>query len=248
MRPIPYDIKIEVFRSYLEGHSIPQISNLYNVSVGAVSSIIKEETNKDENFQFLREITKIIKKNQLNPNDLISAIHLNSMMETLGLSTGFIEKFFDSSNTKSFRLDMNLDEFLNKINDIIDFEKSNQIKIHDIPPLIEKMKNQLEELRREKEMIEKEIINSCGETGVVKSQILEYIKHKPLIVEYQKKTDTFYKSLDWNTYPALFEKASKQLGRDIDPNVLYKKLLSIYTKPHENSELIRTILDIIKIL
>ncbi|MGI0050152.1 MAG: hypothetical protein ACRD8K_00310 [Nitrososphaeraceae archaeon] len=60
----------------------------------------------------------------------------------------------------SFRLDMNLDEYLNKINDIINFEKDTQIRIHDIFPLIEKEKNELEELRREKEMIEKEITNS----------------------------------------------------------------------------------------
>jgi hypothetical protein len=80
MRPIPYDIKIEIFRSYLEGLSIPEISKLHNVSIGAVFSIAKEETKKDELFLFLREIAKIIKKKNLNIYDLITAIHLNSII------------------------------------------------------------------------------------------------------------------------------------------------------------------------
>jgi Mor family transcriptional regulator len=52
MRPIPYEIKIEIFRRRLEGLSIPQISILYNVSVGTIFSIIKEEIKKDEHFRF----------------------------------------------------------------------------------------------------------------------------------------------------------------------------------------------------
>jgi hypothetical protein len=103
MRPIPSDIKIEIFRSYLEGFSILEISKLHNVSFGAVFSIVKEETKKDELFLFLREISKIIKKKNLNIYDLITAIHLNSMIEKLGLSSEFFEKFISSSNSKSFR-------------------------------------------------------------------------------------------------------------------------------------------------
>jgi hypothetical protein len=243
MRPIPSDIKIEIFRSYLEGLSIPQISKLYNVSSGAVFTIINEESKKDELFLFFREIAKIIKKNNLNIYDLINAIHLNSIIEKLGLSSEFFEKFINSSNTTSFRLDMNLDDFLNKIKDIIDFEKSTQTQIHDILPFIEKEKNLLDELRREKETIEKEINNVSGNIGLAKSQILEYIKQKPLFVRFKENTDLFHKSLDWMFYPILFEKASNQIGRNIDPQILYNKLLSIYRKPHENSELIRTILD-----
>jgi hypothetical protein len=243
MRPIPSDIKVEIFRRHLEGLSIPQISILYNVSVGTVSSIIKEEIKKDESFQFFREIAKEIKKKNLSVYDLIPAIYLNSKIVKLGLSSEFFEKFLDLADTKSFRLDMNLDDFLNQITDIIDFEKSNQTQIHDILPSIEKEKNELDESRREKEVIEKEIDNLCGNIGLMKSWVLEYIQQKPLFIQYKKNTDTFFKSLEWTTYPSLFEKASNQIERNIDPPVLYDKLLTIYKNPHENAELIRTILD-----
>jgi hypothetical protein len=243
VRAIPSAIKIEIFRCYLEGLSIPQINNLYKVSVGTISTIITEEIKNNDFIQFFREIAKVIKKNNSSSYDLISAIHLNSIIEKLGLSSDFFENFLELADTTSFRLNMNIDEYFNKINYIINFEKSTQIRIHDIFSLIEKEKNELEELHREKEMIEKEITNSCHNIGLPKSWILDYIKQKPLFIKYKKNTDTFYKSLEWTTYPSLFEKANNQIERNIDPNILYNKLLTIYTKPHENAELIRTIFD-----
>ena len=42
MRPIPPSVQSEIFRKYLEGDSIPAISKLFNVSIGAVWAIAKE--------------------------------------------------------------------------------------------------------------------------------------------------------------------------------------------------------------
>ena len=47
MRPTPLSTKSEIFRKYLEGNSIPEISKLFNVSVGTVSSIANEVSTKD---------------------------------------------------------------------------------------------------------------------------------------------------------------------------------------------------------
>jgi len=199
MRSIPYDIKIEIFRRYLEGLSIPEINIVYNVSVGTIFSIIKEEIKKDELFQFFIEIAKVIKKHNLSIYELIPAIFLNSKIIKLGLSSEFFEKFLELADTKSFRLDMNLEQFLTKINDIIEFEKSTKIQIHDILPRIEKEKKELDGLRREKEVIEKEINNSCGDIGLPKSWILEYIQQKPLFTRYKEDKEAFFKPLDLAT-------------------------------------------------
>ena len=60
MRRIPTTIKIEIFRKYLEGFSMPEISKLYNnVSVGSIDSITKEEVKKDDAFIYIRDIKKI---------------------------------------------------------------------------------------------------------------------------------------------------------------------------------------------
>ncbi len=244
MRRIPSDIKIEIIRKYLEGHSIPEISNLYNVSVASVSAIITEETKKELFFAAFREISKIIRKKNLNIYDLIPAIHLISKIEELGLTSEFFDKYLDLADSKSFRLNMNLEEFLNKIIDIINFEKSNQIQIHDIPSFSQNEKNLLDKVHREKEMIEKEVNNLCGNIGVMKSQILEYIKLKPLFLRFKENTDAFSKSVGWYTYPPLFEKASNEIGVIIDPDILINKLHFIYENPHKNAELIRIILNL----
>lgn len=48
MRPIPDKIKAEIFKKYLEGDSIPQISKSCGVSDGTVHAITTEESRKDE--------------------------------------------------------------------------------------------------------------------------------------------------------------------------------------------------------
>jgi DNA-directed RNA polymerase specialized sigma24 family protein len=54
MRSIPSSVQSEILRKYLEGYSIPAISKLFNVSVGAVSAIANELSKKDEYFRVIR--------------------------------------------------------------------------------------------------------------------------------------------------------------------------------------------------
>ena len=107
MRPIPLTIKLEIFRNYLEGFSIPEISKLSNVSVGSVYSITEEEAKKDDAFNYIREIAKKLRKDNLNIYDLIPAIHLNSKIKTLGLDFDLFDNFVDSADTEILNLELN---------------------------------------------------------------------------------------------------------------------------------------------
>ena len=130
MRPIPTTIKIEIFRKYLEGFSMPEINKLYNnVSVGSIHSITKEEVKKDDAFIYIREIAKKLRKDSIDIYDLIPEIHLNSKIKTLGLNYDLFEDFLDSADIESFRINMNFDEFLKRVKEILNFEKYNNIKI-----------------------------------------------------------------------------------------------------------------------
>ena len=64
MRAIPPSVTTEIVRKYLEGYSIPEISKMFTVSVGKVSSIVKEAT-KDQYFLVLREVARLHKSNNL---------------------------------------------------------------------------------------------------------------------------------------------------------------------------------------
>jgi hypothetical protein len=242
MRPIPLSIKIEIFRKYLEGFSMPKISKLYNVSVGSIYSITTEEAKKDDAFNYIREIAKKLRKDNIDIYDLIPAIHINTKIKTLGLNHDLFDEFLESADTESFRINMNLDEFLKKVKEILNFERSNNIKFHEILPYIEKEKAQLDKLTQEKERIEVEIINHSDDLGFTRSAIQEYFQQKPLLEEYKKNREAISKSTDWYIYEKLYEKASNEIGITIDPLILYDKLLEIYRYPDQNIELKRMIL------
>ena len=242
MRRIPLAIKIEIFRRYLEGFSIPEISKSSNVSVGSVYSIIEEEAEKDDAFNYIREIAKKLRKDNLNIDDLIPAIHLNSKIKTLGLDFDLFDNFVDSADTEIFRIKMDLNEFFKKVKEILNFEKLNNIKIHEIKPYMEKEIKRLNEVSQEKEMIDYEIGKFSNNIGLTRDRIQEYFRTKPLLKEYEKNRENFSRSLGWYFYPDLFEKASNEIGIDIDSDSLFEKLRDIYLNPHQNTEIIRKIL------
>ena len=246
MRRIPATIKIEIFRKYLEGFSMPEISKLYNnVSVGSIHSITKEEVKKDDVFIYIREIAKKLRKDSIDIYDLIPAINLHSKIKNLGLYCEVFEDFLDSADTESFRINMNLDEFLKRVKEILNFEKSNNIKVHEIKPYMEKEVKRLKEVSQEKERIDYEVGKFSDDIGLTRDKIQEYFRQKPLLEEYEKKREAISKaSSDWYIYEDLYEKASNEIGININPLNLYEKLLEIYRYPDQNIELIRTILEL----
>ena len=65
MRATPAQVKSEIVRKYLEGYSIPEISKMFTVSVGKISSIVKEESTNDVYILVLREVARHLKSNNL---------------------------------------------------------------------------------------------------------------------------------------------------------------------------------------
>lgn len=194
---------------------------------------------------FILEISKKLRKDRIDFYDLIPAIHLNSKIKTLGLNYDLFEDFLDSADTESFRINMNFDEFLKRVKEILNFEKYNNIKIHEILPYIEKEKAQLDKVTQEKEKIDYEVDNFSNNIGLTRDKIQEYFRKKPLLEEYEKKREAISKaSSDWYIYEDLFKKASNEIGININPLNLYEKLLEIYRYPDQNIELIKMILKL----
>src|SRR5688500_9346256 len=122
MRSIPPVIKEEIFRKYLEGDSTTEISKSCGVSVGTISAITTEESNKDNDFFQIREITKTFKKHNLKISEVISGIRLYNKIKNLGLDIVFFENFIESIDTESFRLKKDLSKLLEDIKRIVHFE------------------------------------------------------------------------------------------------------------------------------
>lgn len=258
MRSTPPVIKAEIFRKYLEGYSIPEISDLCNVSVGNAHSTITEESDKDNDFFQIREITKIFRKNNLKISDVIYAIRLHNKVRKLGLDTSFFENFLDTTDTESFKLNIEHPKFLEEIKSVLHFEKISKIKLHGLPIYIIKTNQEYKDLKNTNNKLLEEnnellLINKklkeenaklYFQNNIEKYQVEEFLQERQSFLSYQKNIDIHKRFPKWIMNEVLFEEASKKLRTKIDPEVLYKKMRWIYNLPHEYTSIIKKIMAI----
>ncbi|MFB5600005.1 MAG: helix-turn-helix domain-containing protein [Nitrososphaeraceae archaeon] len=243
MRPIPGAIKSEIIRKYLEGDSIPDIHKMLGVSIGTISTIASEESRNDEFFSYMREIAKKFKSNNLGFSDVISGVRLYNKINKLGLTCPFFENFLESTDKESFRLVIDHDNFLAKINNILQFEKKYQLNIEDIPTFIKDAKEELDANKKKIFQINESLYSHYG---VKEAEIQEYLMEKPKLI----RSANFAKislptHIDWIVISDRpFKRASRKSGIKIDPSMLYKKLNSIYKNPDKHIEIIKEILDL----
>jgi hypothetical protein len=192
----------------------------------------------------MREIAKKFKKKDLEILDVISGIRLYNKIKAVGLDISFFENFIESTDTESFRIKKDLDKFLEAIKRTIQFEDKYQIKIENIPVDMENMIQQHKEIKDKKEKIVKETSNLYLQHNIKKSEIDEYIKEKPLFLQYKKAKETLPKYSEWIIHQSLFDEASKKIDTKIDPNVLYKKLKWVYSLPHLHTSIIKKVMAI----
>lgn len=241
MRPIPPTIKAEIIKKYLEGYSLPQIGKLTGVSVGIAHAISTEESKKDDSILYIREIAKMFNKNNLELSDVISGIRLYNKIKQVGLSCIFFENFLESTNTESYRLDMEHEKFLDNIKRIIELEAKYQLKIEDIPSFIDEKVNEHKQLADEILRLERYIEKLYEKYETTKSELKEYHKEQDMFLRYKKD---YPKYNDWIVPESLFDEASTQGRIKIDPANLFTRLKDIYMKPHQNVDIIKKILNI----
>ena len=240
MRPIPDMIKAEIFEKYLEGDSIPHISDSCRVAVGTVHTITTEESRKDESIRYIREITKMFKKNNLKISDVIAGVRLHNKVKKVGLSCLFFENFLESTNTESFRIEMEHDQFLENIKRILKLEEKYQIKTEEIPAFINKKMDEYKNLKNDYNKVDEDIYKLYSQYDVTKSEIEDYKKEENLFLQYKRD---YPKYLEWMAPESLFEQAYITIGKKFNPAILFKKLNEIYTKPNENTDIIKKILN-----
>lgn len=240
MRPIPPAIKTEVIKKYLEGNSIPQISKLVGVSVGSAHAITNEESKKDNSILYIREIAKMFNKNNLEISDVISGVRLHNKIKQIGLSCKFFENFLESTNTESYRIEMEHEKFLDNIKRIIHLEGKYQLKTEDIPSFIEKKVDEHKQLTDEILGLERSLDKLYEKYHTTKSELKEYQKEQDMFWRYKKD---YPKYIDWIVPEKIFDEASTKSRIKIDPTVLFARLKDIYKKPDQNVDIIKKILN-----
>jgi hypothetical protein len=243
MRSIPDTIKAEIIKKYLEGYSIPEISQLCRVAVGTVDKVTSEEARNDESIVYLREIAKIFRKNKLELSEVITGIRLYNKVKKTGLSYSFFENFLESTNTESFRIEMEHDQFIENIKRILQFEQQYQVKTEEIPEFIQNQMTDLENLKEEYNQVEDKINELYSQYDVKKSELEDYKKEQDMFWKYKKD---YIKYMYWMVPEKLFEESYTIIGKQFKPEILFEKLKAIYTKPHEHADIIKKILNMDK--
>ena len=244
MRPIPLSTKSEIFRKYLEGYSIPEISKLFNVSGGTVWSIAKEETTKDGYYFVIREVTKVFRKNNLEISDVILGIRLYNKIKELGLTIPFFEDFLEFTNTESFRIGMDHEKFLEIVKRILHFEKFFKRKIEDIPDFLDNAMKEYTKLASDILKARQELSQLYAKYSVKKSDVEDYRKEKSLFMKAKLVGIALPTHVDWVVISDTpFKKASRIAKIKIEPKILYKKLNLIYKEPHKHIDILKQIMN-----
>jgi hypothetical protein len=243
MRPTPIQVKSEIFRKYLEGYPETEISKLFTVSVGHVSSIVNEESKKDGYYFVIREVVKMFKTNNLEIGDVISGIRLKNKVKELGLTISYFEDFLEATNTESFRLEMDHQKFLGIVKRMLHFERIFKIKLEDIPDFLHNAIKEFTRLTGEISKAEARLTQLYDNYGVKKSEVEQYLKEKSLFVKSKLVGIALPTHYDWMVFSDdKFRLASKLTKTKIDPKTLYKKLNSVYKDPDKHIDIIKQIM------
>jgi hypothetical protein len=244
MRATQSQVKSEIIRKYLEGYPETEIGKLFNVSVGHVSSIVKEESKKDGYILVIREVVKMFKSNNLEIDDVIAGIRLRNKIKEVGLTISFFEEFIEVTNTESFRVGMDHEKFLDIIKRMLHFEKIFKIKLEATPDFSHNAIKKFVRLNGEISKAEAKLTQLYDNYGVKKSEVERYLKEKSLFEKAKLFAITGPTHSDWMVFSdSNFKKASKLMKAKIDPKILYKKLNSIYKEPDKHIDIVKQIMN-----
>ena len=118
----------------------------------------------------------MLRSNNLELSEVISGIRLTNQIKGAGLTISFFDDFLESTNTESFKLEMDHAKFLELIKRILHFEKKFKIELEGIPDI---QNNALKELTRFTDKISKvrqQYSQLYAKYSVKKSEIEEYLK------------------------------------------------------------------------
>jgi hypothetical protein len=139
-----------------------------SISTGSVSNIIKESRRKEIiDIDLLRTTALMMKKADLEINDLSSTVRLRSLLSNLDLPEEQVEKFLLDLSIYNYKNDIKDPlNFILEVKRVADYVSRLDVSVFDIIDYIENMKLELEDLK-------KEILGERMDLGMLKHQLSE---------------------------------------------------------------------------
>ena len=130
---IPLSIKIKVLNEWLQGTTRIKIARDNDISVGTVTDIHQQASNKDiPDIDLLRKLALMLKKEDLDVNHFASAVRLKKVLDRIGLPEDKIELLLEEINVHCFKREMEEKELLSKLDEIFQMAYELDIPISDV--------------------------------------------------------------------------------------------------------------------
>ena len=146
---IPRPIKIDIIRKWLQGKSRDQIAKEVGIGAGTVSGVIKECRENDLEFDLLREVARMLKKEDLDVNSFASSIRVHRKLQDEGLSEGQVESFIEDMDVHCFKRGLKPEDFINTIQNVSSVSHSLGIPVDKVAEYIKSQEEKVKEVKEE---------------------------------------------------------------------------------------------------
>jgi hypothetical protein len=130
---IPPSIKIKVLDEWLQGTTRIKIAENNGISAGTVTEIHQQARNNDiPDIDLMRSLALKLKKEGLDVNRFASSVRLKKVLDRIGLPEEKLELLLEEINVHCFKREIDVNEFLSKMDEILQMAYELDIPISDV--------------------------------------------------------------------------------------------------------------------
>jgi hypothetical protein len=188
---IPQPVRLEVIRKWLQGYSRDQIAKDTRIGAATVSGIVQQYRQDDANFDLLRGVAVELKDRGMVVEDFAPLFRLKSILEEKEVLLEITEndnlfpeyKKFEAIiitiEVLSFKHDMPVDQFFERVRDQSSLADNLGISIGAIPSYLVHLQRNIENQREEIRRLQIETKNEVQRQGATMNLLREYQANMP---------------------------------------------------------------------
>ncbi len=185
---IPSGIGRKVIEDWLNGLSRDEIAQKNGLSSGTISNIVSQESEANElGLEFIRPISKLLKREDIKFNELIGAIRILNRLKEMKMTGERAEKYLESMDEYCFREQIEPEKFIESIAFLANLPDENrnvQLLAQNVKMNLQKITSQntiLNELNHKSDNLKKTLGKLKEEERFLLSNLSDYKKIKEVI-------------------------------------------------------------------
>lgn len=133
---IPNLIRKRIIQQLLQGVSRAEIAIENDVCDGTITTISRESREEDTNFDLLRELAVMLKKEGRTVNSFASSVRLKKQLENKGIDEGQIDSIIDQIHVHCFRRGISPEQLVENVLKVSELSENLGISLNELPQMI----------------------------------------------------------------------------------------------------------------